>query len=158
MKLNGVTGAYGQALNGADIYIVMTVVMLGVSTLGVISFYAQMVLKAAGACTVIFDVIDAEVSVDPNDKGTKVEHGSLQGKYEFKKINFKYPTRPDLHILKDLDIVCEAGQTTAFVGPSGSGKSTIIQLCMRFYNPLNDGGEILLDGKPIKSYDLRSLR
>jgi ABC-type bacteriocin/lantibiotic exporter with double-glycine peptidase domain len=109
MKLNGVTGAYGQALNGADIYIVMTVVMLGVSTLGVISFYAQMVLKAAGACTVIFDVIDAEVSVDPNDKGTKVEHGSLQGKYEFKKINFKYPTRPDLHILKDLDIVCEAG-------------------------------------------------
>ena len=52
MKLGGVTGAYGQPLNGADIYIVMTVVMLGVSTLGVISFYAQMVLKAAGACTV----------------------------------------------------------------------------------------------------------
>jgi hypothetical protein len=40
MKLGGVKGAYGQALNGADIYIVMTVVMLGVSTLGVISFYA----------------------------------------------------------------------------------------------------------------------
>jgi ABC-type multidrug transport system fused ATPase/permease subunit len=52
----------------------------------------------------------------------------------------------------------KAGETTAFVGPSGSGKSTIIQLVMRFYNPMNDGGEILLDGKPIKNYDLRSIR
>lgn len=49
------------------------------------------------------------------------------------------------------------------MGPSGSGKSTIIQLIERFYNPshVHDGdvkGEILLDGKPIESYDLRSLR
>lgn len=40
MKLNGVKGAYGQDLSGADIYIVMSVVMIGVATLGVISFYA----------------------------------------------------------------------------------------------------------------------
>lgn len=60
-------------------------------------------------------------------------------------------------MLKSLNCVIEEGKTTALVGPSGSGKSTIIQLIERFYNPLK-GGEILVDGKPIESLQLKSLR
>ena len=87
-----------------------------------------MVIKAAGATTVIFDVIDAptDVEVSPAKKGKEVKKETIRGEYKFSKVNFKYPTRPDLHILKDLDITMKEGETTAFVGPSGSGKSTII--------------------------------
>ena len=125
MKINNVKGAYGEDLNGADIFIVMQVIIVAITTFGMITFYANFVLKAAGASTVIFDVIDAETDVDPTKEGIKAEN--LKGCYKFEKVNFRYPTRPDLLILDNLTLTMEAGQTTAFVGPSGSGKSTIIQ-------------------------------
>jgi ATP-binding cassette subfamily B (MDR/TAP) protein 1 len=80
----------------------------------------------------------------------------MQGLYEFKNVEFTYPSRPDHKILKSFSCVFEAGKTTALVGPSGSGKSTIIQLLERFYDPT--GGEILLDGDDIKKVNLKSMR
>jgi len=50
----------------------------------------------------------------------------VKGQIEFTNVEFRYPTRPDLQILKSLTCSFEAGKTTAIVGPSGSGKSTII--------------------------------
>lgn len=50
----------------------------------------------------------------------------------------------------------KAGENVAFVGPSGCGKSTVFALLLRFYDI--DSGEILLDGKNIKDYDLHELR
>ena len=71
-------------------------------------------------------------------------------------MNFTYPTREELPVLKNFSCIFEAGKTTALVGPSGSGKSTIIQLIERFYNPLN--GSIKIDGIPIDELNLRELR
>lgn len=75
---------------------------------------------------------------------------------EFKNINFKYPSRPELEVLRNFSCVIEAGKTTALVGPSGSGKSTLIQMIERFYDP--DEGTVTLDGKDLKSFNLNSLR
>jgi hypothetical protein len=69
MKLGGVKSVYGKPLSGAEIYIVMTVILVAVQMLGVISFYGQMVMKAAGASTVIFDVITAPTTIDVNKDG-----------------------------------------------------------------------------------------
>jgi ATP-binding cassette subfamily B (MDR/TAP) protein 1 len=80
----------------------------------------------------------------------------LKGKYEFRNVEFTYPSRPDHKILKSFSCEFEAGKTTALVGPSGSGKSTIIQLLERFYDPT--GGQILLDGEDIKNVNLKSMR
>lgn len=55
-----------------------------------------------------------------------------------------------------MNFIIEPGQKSALVGPSGCGKSTCIQLILRFYDV--DEGEILLDGKNIKEYDLKFLR
>ena len=58
--------------------------------------------------------------------------------------------------MNNLSLVINAGQKVALVGLSGSGKSTIIQLIERFYDVNN--GEILIDGKNIKDYNLYELR
>ena len=107
-----------------------------------------------------YEVIDHIPEVNPNQTGEIVHRENLKGTIEFKNVNFEYPTRKDLRVLKNFSTRIEAGQTVALVGPSGSGKSTIIQLIERFYNPssTHGKGEILIDGKPIESYDLRSLR
>ena len=80
----------------------------------------------------------------------------LHGNIEYRKVAFRYPTRPDLPVLQDISFDIAAGEKIALVGPSGAGKSTIVSLLMQFYEL--SGGEILIDGRPIASYDLTELR
>ena len=65
----------------------------------------------------------------------------LDGNVEFKKATFRYPTRPQVRVLRDLDLSVTSGQRIALVGPSGCGKSTCIQLLQRFYDLKN--GELV---------------
>lgn len=91
---------------------------------------------------------------------TKVEDAALTspvtGNVEFKNVEFHYPSRKDVKIFSGLSFNVEAGQKIALVGPSGSGKSTIIKLLSALY-PF-EGGEILVDGKDIRSYNITALR
>lgn len=75
---------------------------------------------------------------------------------EYSQIQFSYPTRPNITVLKRLDLTITEGQTVALVGPSGCGKSTIIQLLERFYDPKS--GHIEIDNTDTKSLTLASLR
>lgn len=59
-------------------------------------------------------------------------------------------------IMSGLNYTFEAGKTYAIVGPSGSGKSTTIQMIERFYDPSQ--GQVLVDGKDLKSLNLRDYR
>jgi len=52
----------------------------------------------------------------------------VKGEIELKNVNFNYPTRPDIPVLKNMSLKVEAGQTLALVGSSGCGKSTIVSL------------------------------
>ena len=80
----------------------------------------------------------------------------LQGEIEFKNVDFYYPSRPNNKILDQFSCKFEKGKTTAIVGSSGSGKSTIAYLLERFYDVSE--GEILIDGKDLKSINLRNYR
>ncbi len=72
------------------------------------------------------------------------------------KVDFQYPSRPDVPVLRGLTLAAAPGEKVALVGPSGAGKSTIVSLLLRFYEP--DAGRILLDGKPAASLDLAAVR
>merc|ERR1711871_1065365 len=78
------------------------------------------------------------------------------GKIELRGVNFSYPTRPDIAVCKDYNLVINPGEVIALVGPSGSGKSTIMSLLLRFYDP--SSGPVLLDGTDIKEINVRWLR
>jgi ATP-binding cassette subfamily B protein len=76
------------------------------------------------------------------------------GRIEYGGVRFHY--RPDEEVLRGLDLVAEAGKTTALVGASGGGKSTILALLLRFWEP--SAGTITIDGQSIDRVTRRSLR
>ena len=80
----------------------------------------------------------------------------LRGEIVYNHIAFRYPSRPEVQVLRDICLTVEPGQRVALVGPSGAGKSTIVSLLLRFYEP--EHGRILIDGRDIREYGLRELR
>jgi ABC-type multidrug transport system fused ATPase/permease subunit len=80
----------------------------------------------------------------------------LTGDVAFEHVDFSYPSRPEITVLKDLSLHARPGERVALVGPSGAGKSTLVSLLLRFYEPSR--GVIRLDGRPAAEYPLRTLR
>ncbi|KAH9787017.1 ABC transporter B family member 11 [Citrus sinensis] len=111
--------------------------------------------KAKSAAASIFAIIDRESKIDPSDEsGTILE--DVKGEIELHHVSFKYPSRPDVQVFRDLNLKIRAGKTVALVGESGSGKSTVVSLLQRFYDP--DAGHITLDGVEIQKLQLKWLR
>ncbi|KAA8528153.1 hypothetical protein F0562_035596 [Nyssa sinensis] len=111
--------------------------------------------KAKSAAVSIFAILNQKSKIEySDDSGTTLEN--VKGEIEFQHVSFKYPTRPDIQIFRDLCLAIRSGKTVALVGESGSGKSTVISLLQRFYDP--DSGEITLDGVEIQKLKLKWLR
>ena len=82
-----------------------------------------------------------------DDPGDTIE------RIEFRNVCFSYK---DEEVIKNLSFELRGGKTYALVGHNGAGKSTIIKLLLRFYDPTS--GEILLNGRNIKEYELQKYR
>ncbi len=118
------------------------------------TLYTQIV-SAIGATERILEILETDSEIQMQKSNIKT-HLKIKGDVTFKNIAFSYPSRPDMQVLKDINIDIKAGQKIALVGQSGSGKSTIVQLLMKFYIP--SFGQILLDGKNINELDLTAFR
>ncbi len=78
----------------------------------------------------------------------------IQGEIELRNLTFAYPNGPT--ILHDINLTIPAGSSIAIVGPTGSGKSTLVSLIPRLQDAAP--GSVLIDGQPIRSFTLDSLR
>ena len=65
-----------------------------------------------------------------------VIQAKIDGQVSLEKVEFEYPARPNVPVLRELSLLVKPGQTLALVGPSGCGKSTVVSLIERFYDPL----------------------
>lgn len=101
--------------------------------------------RAAGAARILFNGIDAP---RPVTTGLKHPEASATGNIVLWNVNFTYPTRPNLKVLDNLNLIIPAGKVTAIVGPSGSGKSTIVALIQRWYELDGDMGDKKLVSVP----------
>ncbi|KAG5315957.1 MDR49 protein, partial [Acromyrmex insinuator] len=105
----------------------------------------------------IFKLLDRvpEITSPPGSEGKDLDW-KADGLIQYSKINFNYPTRPEMPVLKGLDLIVKPGQMVALVGQSGCGKSTCIQLLQRLYDPIS--GILTLDRRDIASVSLATLR
>lgn len=100
--------------------------------------------------------INEFLSEVPNVKNNSPDSSeSILGEIEFKNVSFTYEDT-NIVALKNVSFKVKKGETLAIMGKTGSGKSTILELIGRLYDV--DEGEILIDGKPIESYNLDGLR
>ncbi|KAL2911614.1 hypothetical protein HK105_208915 [Polyrhizophydium stewartii] len=144
-------------ITAGEIVNVFFAVLIGAFALGQVAPDVQAFALGRGAGSKIFQTIDRVPSIDPYDaSGERIAAGSFRGRIELKAAEFTYPARPDVKVLKGVNLVIEPGTTVALVGQSGSGKSTIIQLVERFYDPEN--GTVELDGVPLNKINVAWLR
>jgi ATP-binding cassette subfamily B protein len=99
----------------------------------------------------ILDILDAEPE---HDFGNGTELDRIEGKIEFKNVNFAFDRSKK--VLSNINLTIEPGDIVGIVGTTGSGKSTLINLLMRYYDEYD--GEILIDGKNIRDIDMKYYR
>jgi ATP-binding cassette, subfamily B, multidrug efflux pump len=114
--------------------------------------------SAMAASERIFKLLDEPVTIesDPN----AIPLVQPRGEIEFRNVWFSYRHVPEPAdedwVLRDVSFRVEPGQTSAIVGHTGAGKTTLISLLLRFYDIQR--GQILLDGKDIRTIQLQDLR
>lgn len=116
-----------------------------------IGWIASVVQEAEASQQRINEVMESKPKIV--DKGSKISH--FDGKIEFRNVHFTYP-ETGIEALNDVSFTLEAGTKMAIIGKVASGKSTIAELLMRMYDV--NAGVILIDGKPIKEYNIATLR
>lgn len=107
--------------------------------------------RGLAAAESVFALLDESVE---DDSGTTAL-SRAKGELHFSNLSFRYPNAADF-ALREIELKIRAGETVAVVGASGSGKTTLANLLPRFY-PLESGG-IRIDGQPVESLTLESLR
>lgn len=115
------------------------------------------IVSEMGMATIAIKRLFSILDVKQEDySGEEIDTKKLKGEIEFRNVSFKYEESEKHRVLNNISFKVKAGEKIALLGPTGAGKSTIISLLMRFFE--SDSGEILIDGKNIKSYSKEYLR
>ncbi|HEY9116151.1 MAG TPA: ABC transporter transmembrane domain-containing protein [Bacteroidales bacterium] len=128
-------------------------VFIGGSIGGLANVYTN-IQKTIGATEDLFEILDKKG--EPVELENTQEIKGFKGIIQFSEVEFTYPSRPDMKVLKGISFTANQDEQVALVGPSGAGKSTLIQLIMQFYKP--EKGAISFDGLPADRYNLSELR
>lgn len=146
----GQQAALGAVSAGAWYLFIVSLDRFWFPILNLSAFWAQ-IQSGLSSSERVFALIDAESGVK------QIGHNSvsrLDGRIQFRKVWFRYSEKEQ--VLNDFNLDIQAGENLAFVGHTGAGKSSVAKLIARFYE--FQEGQILVDGRDIRSFDLTSYR
>ncbi len=134
--------------NIAEFLIYVNMLTWPVTSLGWVISMAQ---RAAVSQARINEFLDEKQEL-PSDEELEIP---IRGALEFRNVSLRYP-ETGIEALKEISFSVKPGQSIGILGNTGSGKSSLANLVCRLYDP--DQGEILLDGRPLKAWNLQALR
>lgn len=112
----------------------------------------NVIQQTAAASERVFEILDAKEEIP--DCVDALDASNIEGKVDFDNVDFSYT--PEVPLIENLNLHINPGESIAIVGPTGVGKTTLVNLIMRFYEIT--GGQLLIDSKPIDSYNRASMR
>ena len=138
-------------------------------TIGGLAFFAMMIQRllwpitrlgsvfdeyerARASARRVFGLIDAPAEIEDATSASRLEFPI--GEMEFRNVSFSY--KPEMPVLRNLDLRVERGQTIGIAGPTGAGKTTLIKLLLRLYDVTD--GSITLEGTDLRDLQLHFLR
>ncbi|XP_035989695.1 ATP-dependent translocase ABCB1-like isoform X1 [Fundulus heteroclitus] len=137
------------------VFLVISAVLFGALALGEANSFAPNYAKAKMSASHLMMLLNKEPEIDNlSERGESPD--MFDGNVSFEDVKFNYPSRPDVPILRGLNLSVKKGETLALVGSSGCGKSTTIQLLERFYDPRD--GRVVMDSIDVKRLNIHWLR
>jgi ATP-binding cassette, subfamily B, bacterial len=152
---NGAEAVQEGSISGGTIFSLVLYSGLVAGAFGALTEVYGDLVRGAGASSRLAELMIAEPEIAPPEKPVALPVPA-RGQLSFERVNFHYPTRPEVLALDNFTLKVSPGETVAVVGPSGAGKSTLFQLAQRFYDP--DGGVVRMDGVALTSADPAEIR
>lgn len=143
---------YGQIEAGDLVAYTMYVATL-ITTIRRIIEFAEQFQRGMTGIERFVQIMDADIEIFDEPDAVPLER--TQGDIRFDNVSFEYPDDHN-QVFRNLNLEIHPGEKVAIVGPSGGGKTTLCNMIPRFYEATE--GQILIDGKDIRKYTLKSLR
>ncbi|XP_061918777.1 phosphatidylcholine translocator ABCB4-like isoform X3 [Entelurus aequoreus] len=142
-------------MNVEGVFLVVMVLIYGAISVGETNAFTPNYAKAKISAARIMVLLKRQPAIDNlSEEGQTLEQ--FDGNVQFEGVKFNYPCRPNVSVLRGLNLKVCKGETLALVGSSGCGKSTTIQLLERFYDTTH--GTVMLDSKSVKELNIHWLR
>lgn len=151
-----VIGVGGLHVMRGDLTVGQLLVVIGylaavygpLSTIAHTTGMLQQAIASARRVRAVFALVPEALDVE-----NAVDATGIKGEIQFENVSFSYGDRP---ILENINLLARPGELIALVGLTGAGKTTLASLIPRFYEPTS--GRVLVDGRDVSEYRLRSLR
>ena len=140
-------------INPGDLVAYVMYVTTLIATIRRIIEFAEQFQRGMTGIERFLQIMDADIEIF--DEEDAVELKETKGDIEFKDVSFAYPDDQNI-VFRNLNLHIRPGEKVAVVGPSGGGKTTLCNLIPRFYDVSE--GSILLDGRDVRKFTLKSLR
>ncbi|XP_016929348.3 ATP-dependent translocase ABCB1 [Drosophila suzukii] len=144
-----------RGIEFGDVFKVSQALIMGTASIANALAFAPNMQKGVSAAKTIFTFLRRQPMI-VDRPGVSRDPWHSEGSVRYDKVEFSYPTRREIQVLKGLNLSVGKGQKVALVGPSGCGKSTCIQLIQRFYDV--DEGATLIDERDVRDVSITNLR
>ena len=142
----------GNEMSTGAIMKAITYVTQVLMSVMMVTMMSQSISRAMASVKRVGEVLDS----DPVILSGKATEGKGDIAVSFRNVSFRYPEATGSPVLHDINVDIKKGETFAIIGATGSGKTSFVNMIPRFYDATE--GEVLVDGVPVKEYDLGALR
>ena len=142
----------GSEMSAGTIMAAVTYVTQVIMSIMMVTMLFTSVSRAMASVKRVNEVLNADPVIISGDKVGESEEIAVS----FRNVSFRYPSATGRPVLHDINIDIKKGETFAIIGATGSGKTSLVNMILRFYDATE--GEVLVNGIPVKEYDLAALR